>query len=48
MIDAGQAQCLTVDHVPATHLAMLGLLDGAQWLQQVHGQAISQVSELLS
>ncbi|MCC7219960.1 MAG: protein phosphatase 2C domain-containing protein [Candidatus Contendobacter sp.] len=45
VIDAGQAQCLTVDHVPATHLAMLGLLDGAQWLQQVHAQANSQISQ---
>jgi len=45
VIDPRQTQCLTVDHVPATHLAMLGLLDGAQWLQQVHAQANSQISQ---
>jgi serine/threonine protein phosphatase PrpC len=44
-IDAHQAQCLTVDHVPATHLAMIGLLDGAQWVQQVHVQTNSQISQ---
>ena len=27
-IDEHRVQCLTVDHVPATHLAMLGLLNG--------------------
>ena len=44
-IDPGNVQCLTVDHVPATHLAMLGLLDSAQWLQQVHVQTSSQISQ---
>lgn len=44
-IDAQQTQCLTVDHVPATHLALLGLLDGAQWVQQVHVQTNSQISQ---
>jgi serine/threonine protein phosphatase PrpC len=44
-IDSGNVQCLTVDHVPATHLAMLGLLDSAQWLQQVHVQTSSQISQ---
>jgi serine/threonine protein phosphatase PrpC len=44
-IDPGTVQCLTVDHVPATHLAMLGLLDSAQWLQQVHVQTSSQISQ---
>lgn len=44
-VDSQQARCLTVDHVPATHLAMLGLLDGAQWRQQVHLQTSSQISQ---
>lgn len=44
-VDARRAQCLTVDHVPATHLAMLGMLDGAQWHQQVHIQTNSQISQ---
>jgi serine/threonine protein phosphatase PrpC len=44
-IDSDAVQCLTVDHVPATHLAMLGLLDSAQWLQQVHVQTSSQISQ---
>jgi hypothetical protein len=29
-IDAEQVECLTVDHVPATHLALIGLMDNAQ------------------
>ena len=44
-IDEHRVQCLTVDHVPATHLAMLGLLNGAQWFQQVHIQTSSQISQ---
>ncbi|MCB1778201.1 MAG: protein phosphatase 2C domain-containing protein, partial [Candidatus Competibacteraceae bacterium] len=44
-IDPGNVQCLSVDHVPATHLAILGLLDSAQWLQQVHVQTSSQISQ---
>ncbi len=44
-IDAHRVQCLTIDHVPATHLAMLGLLDSTQWLQQVHAQTSSQISQ---
>ena len=44
-IDKQKVDCLTVDHVPATHLAMLGLLDGAQWLQRVHVQPNSQISQ---
>jgi serine/threonine protein phosphatase PrpC len=44
-IDSRQARCLTVDHVPATHLAMLGLLDGAQWREQVHRQPNSQICQ---
>jgi serine/threonine protein phosphatase PrpC len=45
VVDEQQAQCLTVDHVPTTHRALLGLLDGAQWLQQVHCRANSQISQ---
>ena len=44
-IDPWRAQYLTVDHVPATHLAMLGMLDGVQWHQQVHLQTNSQISQ---
>ncbi|MFO7640578.1 MAG: protein phosphatase [Candidatus Competibacteraceae bacterium] len=44
-INEHQAACLTVDHVPATHLAMLGLLNGAQWLQRVHAQPNSQICQ---
>ena len=44
-VSAHQTRCLTVDHVPATHLAMLGLVDSIQWWQQVHGQANSQISQ---
>jgi PPM family protein phosphatase len=45
VIDEQQVVCLTVDHVPATHLAMLGLLDSVQWLQQVHARPNSQISQ---
>ncbi|HRD66103.1 MAG TPA: SpoIIE family protein phosphatase [Candidatus Competibacter sp.] len=44
-VDEQQVQCLTVDHVPATHLALLGLVDSAQWLQQVHSRPNSQISQ---
>lgn len=44
-IDKYRVQCLTVDHVPATHLAMLGLLNSTQWFQQVHIQTNSQISQ---
>lgn len=44
-VNARRVQCLTVDHVPATHMAMLGLVDGAQWMQRVHVQANSQISQ---
>jgi serine/threonine protein phosphatase PrpC len=44
-VNAQRVQCLTVDHVPATHMAMLGLVDGAQWNQRVHFQANSQISQ---
>lgn len=36
---------LTVDHVPATALAMGGQLQEAQWWQQVHGEHRPQVSQ---
>jgi len=36
---------LTVDHVPATALAMAGQLQEAQWWQQVHGEHRPQVSQ---
>jgi len=36
---------LTVDHVPATALAMGGQMDEAQWWQQVHGEHRPQVSQ---
>lgn len=45
VVDAQQVQCLTVDHVPATHRALLGLIDGAQWFRQVHVQANSRISQ---
>jgi serine/threonine protein phosphatase PrpC len=36
---------LTVDHVPATALAMGGQLQEAQWWQQVHGEHRPQVAQ---
>jgi serine/threonine protein phosphatase PrpC len=36
---------LTVDHVPATAFAMGGLLDEAEWWQQVHSEHRPQVSQ---
>lgn len=44
-IDAAQATCLTIDHVPATHLALLGLLDETPWFQWVHTRPNSQISQ---
>lgn len=44
-VNPTQVVCLTVDHVPATHMAMLGLLNGAQWRQQVHMQSNSEISQ---
>ncbi len=44
-VDGCQADFLTVDHVPATKLAMLGLIDESEWRQQVHihpGSLLSQ------
>jgi serine/threonine protein phosphatase PrpC len=36
---------LTVDHVPATALAMAGQMQEAQWWQQVHGEHRPQVAQ---
>jgi serine/threonine protein phosphatase PrpC len=36
---------LTVDHVPATALAMAGLMNEAEWWQQVHGEHRPQVAQ---
>ncbi len=44
-IDRERVECLTVDHVPATHLALLGLVDNVQWFQQVHVRPNSQISQ---
>lgn len=44
-VNARRVQCLTVDHVPATHMALLGLVDGAQWMQRVHVEPNSQISQ---
>ena len=44
-VNTRRAQYLTVDHVPATHMALLGLLDGSQWMQRVHTQVNSQISQ---
>lgn len=44
-ISADSIDCLTVDHVPATHMAMLGLMGSAQWRQLVHAQRSSEISQ---
>lgn len=44
-INSEQVECLTVDHVPATHLALLGLVDNVRWFQQVHARPNSQISQ---
>lgn len=44
-VSADHLRCLTVDHVPATHLAMLGLMDAAQWNHHVHRQTNSEISQ---
>lgn len=44
-VDRERAECLTVDHVPATHLALLGMVDNVQWFQQVHVRPNSQISQ---
>jgi serine/threonine protein phosphatase PrpC len=45
VVDTRQVRCLTVDHVPATHSALLGLMNGAQWFQRVHVRTSSQISQ---
>lgn len=45
VIDAEGPGCLTVDHVPATQFAMLGMIDEEEWLQQVHERPGSQLSQ---
>jgi PPM family protein phosphatase len=44
-ITRARATPLTVDHVPATGFAIGGLLDEAQWWQQVHGEHRPQLSQ---
>lgn len=44
-IDRDHVECLTVDHVPATHFALLGLVDNTQWLHQVHIRPNSQICQ---
>ena len=44
-ITAGQAQALTIDHVPATACAMHGLLGARDWWQQVHGEHRPQIAQ---
>jgi serine/threonine protein phosphatase PrpC len=40
-----EARPLTVDHVPATALAMAGLMDEAAWWRQVHGRHAPQIAQ---
>ena len=44
-VKGGQAQPMTVDHVPATAFAMAGLLQEHEWWRQVHGEHRSQISQ---
>lgn len=44
-ITHGAATPLTVDHVPATVLAMAGLLDEAAWWRHVHGSHAPQIAQ---
>jgi serine/threonine protein phosphatase PrpC len=44
-ITHGAAAALTVDHVPATVLAMAGLLDEAAWWRHVHGSHAPQIAQ---
>ena len=44
-ITAHAALPLTVDHVPATVLAMAGLLDEALWWRHVHGSHTPQIAQ---
>lgn len=40
-----RAECLTVDHVPMTKLAMQGYLGEAEWFERVHAQSGYQISQ---
>lgn len=42
---AGPPKCLTIDHVPATELAIQGFLSEADWLRQVHEEPHSTISQ---
>lgn len=44
-ITPGGARPLTVDHVPATVLAIAGLLDEDGWWRQVHGSHAPQIAQ---
>jgi serine/threonine protein phosphatase PrpC len=44
-ITAGAAAPLTVDHVPATMLALAGLLDEDAWWRVVHGRHAPQIAQ---
>ena len=44
-VDSDAANCLTIDHVPATKLAMLGKLDEGEWVRRVHVQSGYQISQ---
>nr|WP_314544718.1 protein phosphatase [uncultured Massilia sp.] len=44
-ITRARATPMTIDHVPATGFAIGGLLDEAQWWQQVHGEHRPQLSQ---
>lgn len=44
-IRAGKAVPLTIDHVPATVLAMEGMFDEFGWWEQVHGEHRPQISQ---
>ncbi|PIE83367.1 MAG: protein phosphatase [Candidatus Contendobacter odensis] len=44
-IDKQKVRYLTIDHVPATHMAILGLIDKSKWTRQVHERPGSQLSQ---
>lgn len=44
-INADRAVCLTIDHVPATRLALRGQLDAAQWQTLVHERNGFQITQ---
>ncbi len=41
----GAPKCLTIDHVPATELAMQGRMSEADWRRQVHAEPHSTISQ---